>query len=136
MVRHPDDISDKDGVNNMRIVTRPDFDGISCAVIFFEAEDVTAPVKWVHPNDMQRGWVEVREGEVDAGLLSLMDVTDLEDQFEPLDFGIAVRKEARSVFLLSAREPRHLGGRRVAVTEETSTSVCLMRLILLVVVFG
>jgi aminodeoxyfutalosine synthase len=71
-----------------------------------------------------------REGEVDAGLLSLMDLTDLEDQFEPLDFGIAVRKEARSVFLLSAREPRHLGGRRVAVTEETSTSVCLMRLIL------
>jgi len=67
-MRHPDDISDKDGVNNMRIVTRPDFDGISCAVILFEAEDATAPVKWVHPNDMQRGWVEVREGDIIANL--------------------------------------------------------------------
>ncbi len=71
-----------------------------------------------------------REGTVDAGLLSLMDLTGLEELFQPLDFGIAVRNRARSVFLLSAREPRHLDGRRVAVTEETSTSVCLMRLIL------
>ncbi|MFC1515340.1 exopolyphosphatase [Thermodesulfobacteriota bacterium] len=52
----------------MRIVTRPDFDGISCAVILFEAENVTAPVKWVHPNDMQRGLVEVREGDIIANL--------------------------------------------------------------------
>jgi len=71
-----------------------------------------------------------REGAVDAGLLSLMDWFDLEDDFEPLHFGISVKREARSVFLLSAREPRHLDGRCIGVTEETSTSVCLMRLIL------
>jgi len=71
-----------------------------------------------------------RKGTVDAGLLSLMDLLDLGDLFEPLDFGIAVKEQARSVFLLSAREPRHLDGRHVGVTEETSTSVCLMRLIL------
>jgi aminodeoxyfutalosine synthase len=71
-----------------------------------------------------------REGAVDAGLLSLMDLLDLGDEFEPLDFGIGVKERARSVFLLSAREPRHLDGRRIGVTEETSTSVCLMRLIL------
>jgi aminodeoxyfutalosine synthase len=71
-----------------------------------------------------------REGTVDAGLLSLMDYFDLEDTFDPLDYGIAVRDRARSVFLLSARDPKHLNGRHIGVTEETSTSVCLMRLIL------
>ncbi len=71
-----------------------------------------------------------REGAVDAGLLSLMDFFDLEDAFEPLDYGIAVRNKARSVFLLSARDPQFLDGRHIGVTEETSTSVCLMRLIL------
>jgi hypothetical protein len=33
--------------NIMRIITRPDFDGIVCAVLLFEAENVTGPVKWV-----------------------------------------------------------------------------------------
>jgi len=70
------------------------------------------------------------QGVVDAGILSLMDLFDLEDRFRPLDYGIAVRHRARSVFLLSAREPRHLDGRQIGVTEETSTSVCLMRLLL------
>lgn len=52
----------------MRIVTRPDFDGISCAVILFEALDIRDPVKWVHPNDMQRGLVDVRPGDIIANL--------------------------------------------------------------------
>lgn len=71
-----------------------------------------------------------REGSVDAGMLSLIDYFDLEERFEPLNYGISVRDKARSVFLLSTREPRHLDGRHIGVTEETSTSVCLMRLIL------
>jgi len=61
-----------------------------------------------------------REGSVDAGLLSLMDWFDLEEGFKPLNYGIAVRNKARSVFLFSTREPRHLDGRHIGVTEETS----------------
>ena len=52
----------------MRIVTRPDFDGISCAVILFEALDIREPVKWVQPNDMQRGLVDIRPGDIIANL--------------------------------------------------------------------
>jgi len=52
----------------MRILTRPDFDGVVCAALLFEAENVTEPVKWVEPNDMQRGLVDVRQGDIIANL--------------------------------------------------------------------
>ena len=52
----------------MRILTRPDFDGIVCAVLLFEAENITEPVKWVEPNDMQRGLVDVQQGDIIANL--------------------------------------------------------------------
>ncbi len=52
----------------MRIVTRPDFDGVVCAALLYEAEDITEPVKWVEPNDMQRGLVDVRTGDIIANL--------------------------------------------------------------------
>jgi hypothetical protein len=37
----------------MRIVTRPDFDGVVCAVLLYEALDIKEPVKWVEPNGAQ-----------------------------------------------------------------------------------
>ena len=52
----------------MRIVTRPDFDGIVCAVLLKDAERISEPVKWVQPGDMQKGLVEVRSGDVIANL--------------------------------------------------------------------
>lgn len=52
----------------MRIVTRPDFDGVVCAVLLYDAEDITAPVKWVEPNDMQKGLVEVYANDIIANL--------------------------------------------------------------------
>ena len=52
----------------MRILTRPDFDGVVCASLLYEAEDITEPVKWVEPNDMQRGLVDVRQGDIIANL--------------------------------------------------------------------
>jgi len=52
----------------MRIVTRPDFDGVVCAVLLYEAEKIKEPVKWVQPNDMQRGLVDVHEGDIIANL--------------------------------------------------------------------
>ena len=52
----------------MRIVTRPDFDGVVCAALLYEAENVTKPVKWVEPNDMQKGLIDVQEGDIIANL--------------------------------------------------------------------
>jgi hypothetical protein len=52
----------------MRIVTRPDFDGVVCAVLLYEAEKIKEQVKWVQPNDMQKGLVDVHEGDIIANL--------------------------------------------------------------------
>jgi hypothetical protein len=52
----------------MRIVTRPDFDGIVCAVLLYEALDVSASVIWVEPNEVQKGLVSIQEGDIIANL--------------------------------------------------------------------
>ncbi|MFC1578499.1 exopolyphosphatase [Thermodesulfobacteriota bacterium] len=52
----------------MRVVTRPDFDGIVCAVLLYEALDIRGPVKWVEPNALQRGMVDIRKGDIIANL--------------------------------------------------------------------
>ena len=52
----------------MRIVTRPDFDGIVCAVLLYEAMDIMDSVKWVEPNAMQRGMDDIRKGDIIANL--------------------------------------------------------------------
>ncbi len=52
----------------MRIVTRPDFDGVVCAALLYETEDITEPVKWVEPSDIQKGMIEIRTGDIIANL--------------------------------------------------------------------
>jgi oligoribonuclease NrnB/cAMP/cGMP phosphodiesterase (DHH superfamily) len=52
----------------LRIVTRPDFDGIVCAVLLKEALAITKPVKWVEPNRMHLGEVDIRKGDIIANL--------------------------------------------------------------------
>jgi len=52
----------------MRIVTRPDFDGVVCAVLLIEALGIEEPVRWVEPNALQRGQVEIRKGDIIANL--------------------------------------------------------------------
>jgi oligoribonuclease NrnB/cAMP/cGMP phosphodiesterase (DHH superfamily) len=52
----------------MRIVTRPDFDGIACAVLLCEALDIIAPVVWVEPNDVQKGLLQIQKGDIIANL--------------------------------------------------------------------
>jgi len=52
----------------MRIITRPDFDGIVCAVLLTEALKITEPVLWVEPNVMQKGLVAVRPDDIIANL--------------------------------------------------------------------
>ncbi len=52
----------------MRIVTRPDFDGIVCAVLLFEALDITHPVIWAEPNLLQKGRVDIQNEDIVANL--------------------------------------------------------------------
>ncbi|MFO7708345.1 MAG: exopolyphosphatase [Desulfobacterales bacterium] len=52
----------------MRIVTRPDFDGVVCAVLIADALGIDRPPLWLEPNDFQKGAVDIRPGDVIANL--------------------------------------------------------------------
>ena len=75
--------------------------------------------------------VKAAAGEVVAGLLPVVDFFRLQDSFERLGhFGIAVRGRTRSTLLFSRKPIRQLDGATVALTEESSTTACLTRLLL------
>ena len=70
-------------------------------------------------------------GDIAAGLLPLADYFRLSETFERLGrFGIAVRGPAHSVLLCSRLPIRQLDGAVIAVTEDTSTTAVLLRLLL------
>jgi hypothetical protein len=52
----------------MRIVTRPDFDGVVCAVLISDALDIRQPVHWVEPDDFKKGTAGIRPGDIIANL--------------------------------------------------------------------
>jgi len=52
----------------MRIVTRPDFDGIVCAVIILEAYQKDLSVIWLEPSQVQNGSAEIHTGDIMANL--------------------------------------------------------------------
>lgn len=52
----------------MRIVTRPDFDGVVCAVLLVDLFGDKTPVVWVEPSDLLSGRIIIRPGDVIANL--------------------------------------------------------------------
>lgn len=52
----------------MRIVTRPDFDGIVCAVLLYESEKIDDKTYWIQPGELKKGHVEIRSGDIMANL--------------------------------------------------------------------
>ncbi len=52
----------------MRIVTRPDFDGIVCAALLYDTEPIDQPIRWAEPNELQKGFVEILNGDIIANL--------------------------------------------------------------------
>ena len=52
----------------MRIVTRPDFDGIVCAVLLKEALEKDLEIAWMEPNDIQSGRAKIKAGDILANL--------------------------------------------------------------------
>jgi chorismate dehydratase len=69
-------------------------------------------------------------GRLDAGPLSLIDYLRIESELTPLPYGIGCPTGARSVLVFSDRPLSGLGGARVGITGETSTSVELLRVLL------
>ena len=52
----------------MRIVTRPDFDGVVCAVLLKQALHIESPIQWIQPNDIQNGLFHVQPNDIIANL--------------------------------------------------------------------
>jgi oligoribonuclease NrnB/cAMP/cGMP phosphodiesterase (DHH superfamily) len=52
----------------MRIVTRPDFDGVVCAVLISDALEIRQPIHWVEPDDFKKGSADIRSGDIIANL--------------------------------------------------------------------
>ena len=52
----------------MRVVARPDFDGIVCAVLIYEAEKIDSPPLWIEPGQVQKGEADIRPGDIMANL--------------------------------------------------------------------
>lgn len=71
-----------------------------------------------------------REGNVDAGPMSLLDYVANQDQFEMLDYGVAVKGKAYSVLLYSHHQWKDLSGKTIGITAESTTSVELLRVLL------
>ncbi len=70
-------------------------------------------------------------GKIAAGLLPVVEFFRLESTFERLGhFGIATRGRAHSAILFARTPLRYLDGARIAVTDHTSTTACLLRLLL------
>ncbi|HXV12600.1 MAG TPA: menaquinone biosynthesis protein [Candidatus Krumholzibacteria bacterium] len=72
-----------------------------------------------------------QEGEVDAGPVPLVTAWEIEDRFSPLgDFCISTIDRSRSILFFSKRPFDQLDGAHIGVTNETSTSVRLLRALL------
>jgi len=90
--------------------------------------DAPFAVRNLPPRDLGR---EAEAGGVDLGLMAVGDFLRLRDRFELLaPMGVAARGAVQSVLLFSRRPVSALGGARISVTPETSTSIRLLRLLL------
>lgn len=70
------------------------------------------------------------QGQIDAGLFSLMDYFNQEDSLELMNWCIATRDQVKSVMLFSKEGWAGLNGRKVGITDDTATSVKLLRVLL------
>jgi len=71
-----------------------------------------------------------REGQIDAGLFSLMDYYDQQEELDLLPWGIATRDQVKSVMLFSKEGWAGLDDAAIAISDETATSVRLLQVLL------
>lgn len=82
------------------------------------------------PVSPRRMGILSKQGEIDAGLFSLMDFLAQKGELEALNFGIATRDQVKSVMLFSNHGWADLRGKRIGVSDDTATSVMLLRVLL------
>jgi aminodeoxyfutalosine synthase len=82
------------------------------------------------PVTPRRMGVLAEEGTIDAGLFSLMDYFNQEKNLELMGWCIATRDQVKSVMLFSKEGWRDLGGKIVGITDDTATSVQLLKVLL------
>lgn len=70
------------------------------------------------------------QGEIDAGPFSLMDYFHQEQRMELMGWCIATRDQVKSVMLFSKEGCKDLDGKRIGITDDTSTSVKLLKVLL------
>lgn len=70
------------------------------------------------------------QGQIDAGLFSLMDYLRNERTLELMDCCIATRDQVKSVMLFSKEGWAGLDGKKIAITDDTATSVKLLTVLL------
>jgi aminodeoxyfutalosine synthase len=70
------------------------------------------------------------QGLIDAGLFSLMDYFAQEDHLQMMGWCIATRDQVKSVMLFSNEGWKDLDGKTIGITDDTATSVKLLRVLL------
>ncbi len=85
-------------------------------------------VSWRRANPKELGAL-AREGEIDAGPVSLLNNNEL-SAFEPMPFGITARNEAQSVILFSRRPFQELNQKQIGMTQQSATSTELLKLLM------
>ncbi len=70
------------------------------------------------------------KGQIEAGLFSLVDYLRQRGHLEMLNYCIATRDQVKSVMLFSNYGWKDLEGKTIGITDETSTSVQLLRVLL------
>lgn len=101
---------------------------LNCEPFYAHLDETGFPTVVAAPRPLGR---MCEAGTADAGLLPVVDFFRLEDRFELLGpFCIAARAQVWSVLLLSNVAARQLHGKTVLLTDESSTSALLLRLLL------
>ena len=71
-----------------------------------------------------------RKGQIEAGLFSLADYLAQKSELEILPYCIATRDQVKSVLLFSNVGWKDLDGKRIGITDDTATSVRLLKVLL------
>ncbi|MBM4176566.1 MAG: aminofutalosine synthase MqnE [Ignavibacteria bacterium] len=70
-----------------------------------------------------------KKDDLTAGIISLVDYFEKENDFDLLDFGIVGNQKVQSVILYSKYSIENLNNKKIAITNETSTSSRLLQIL-------
>jgi len=71
-----------------------------------------------------------QKGQIDAGLFSLIDYFNQEENLELMDYCLASRDQVKSVLLFSKEGWQGLKGKKIGIIDDTATSVRLLQVLL------